>query len=97
MSILAQRITQVWRCDMAEAREAFAAGDRMMGFINLRRAAIARRWISEDLRGRRAYLERRAADAEREARRAKLRKRIARLTLTHQLRVEAIQDLIRSI
>jgi hypothetical protein len=47
--IMSHMISRVWRADMALAREAFAQGDPMLGHLNLRRAATARRWIREDL------------------------------------------------
>lgn len=91
------KLTRTWRADMVEAREAFAAGERSAGHHCLRRAAIARRWVGEDLRGIRKAI----SDAEELKRRnaeiKRLTARLFRMEETHDARKRALLQQIAAL
>jgi hypothetical protein len=97
MSILRTPICRVWEGDMAEAREAFQQGDIAWGHRCLRRAATARRWISEDLRAIRRAVEAAAELAAARAEMTKLNRRLFRMKARHDAQRDAIHQRIAHI
>lgn len=85
-----RQLTRVWHADIAEARASRAEGDRAMEARCLRRAAIARRWIAEDLRGIRAW-------GDRQRRRKQLTRRLFRMQERHDARKAELLHQIKQL